>query len=61
MQIEELNDIMQAISKLDIAQMEVQDQLLYMTAGLKFAEMVKPLVVKYADKLPQDCKFLMKL
>lgn len=61
MQTEELNDIMQAISKLDIPSMEVQDQLLYLSAGLQFAEAVKPLVIKYADKLPSGTGFLMRL
>lgn len=61
MQIEELNDIMQAVSKLDIARMEVKDQLLYLSAGLQFAETVKPLVIKYANELPENNKFLFKL
>lgn len=61
MQMEEVNSIIQAVSSLDITNMELQDQLLYLSAGLKLAEMLKPLVIKYADKLPQDCKFLVKL
>lgn len=61
MRPEEMNDIMQALPKLDIASMEVQDQLLYLAAGLRFAESIKPLVVKYSNRLPEDVKFLLKL
>lgn len=61
MSIEEVNDIIIAISKLDIEKMDVQDQLLYLHAGLQYAETVKPLVIKHADKLPEKTNFLLKL
>lgn len=61
MSIEEVNDIITAVSKLDIEKMDVQDQLLYLYAGLQYAETVKPLVIKYLDKLPEKTNFLLKL
>lgn len=61
MYMDEVEDIMQALSKLNISKMEIQDQLLYLLAGLKYAEILKPLVTKYANELPKDIKFLLKL
>lgn len=58
---QELSDIMAAATKIDWERTEVLDQILYTTAYLKFAEAIKPLVIKYADKLPTDVKFLLKL
>lgn len=61
MYMNEVEDIMQASSKLDIQKMEIQDQLLYLLAGLKYAETLKPLVTKYANELLKDIKFLFEL
>ena len=58
---QELNDVMESINKLDISNMEAQDFALYLISLTKFAEAVKPLVIKYADRLPENAKFMLKL
>lgn len=61
MNLQEVNDIMNAVGNFNLQEMEVQDQALYLMSISQFAERMKPLVVKYADKLPEECKFLLKL
>lgn len=58
---QELSDIMAAAAKIDWERTEVLDQILYTTAYLKFAEAIKPLVIKYANTLPTDAKFILRL
>lgn len=61
MTAKETQEVMDAISKLDITQMDWKDQLLYMAAMSEAAERIKPLVVKYANRLPEKSTFLLKL
>lgn len=58
---QEIVDIMSAVGKLNPNEMEIQDQALYLIALSRFAETTKPLVIKYADKLPKNSNFLIKL
>lgn len=59
--LEEVNSIIAALSKLNIIQMEISDQLLYISSVSKFAESIKPLIVKYANKLPENSTSFFKL
>lgn len=61
MRIEEINEVIQALPALDFASMDVTDQIAYILATNQFAESVKPLIVKYADKLPEKTTFLFKM
>lgn len=61
MRIEGINEVMSALSKLDFAQMDITDQMAYILAANQFAEKMKPIVVKYADKLPDKTTFLFKM
>lgn len=61
MTVRETQEVMEAIGKIDIAAMDWQDQLIYMAAMSEMAERVKPLVVKYANRLPESSTFLLKL
>lgn len=58
---QEISDIIISVGTLNLAEMEVQDQALYLMSIQKFAERMKPLVVKYADKLPEESTFLFKM
>lgn len=57
----ELQDIMECVSTLDLTSMDLQDQALYMLSICELSENIKPLVVKYSNKLPDSSKFLFKL
>lgn len=54
-------EIINSIVKIDFSQMDILDQALFLTSLQKFAESMKPLVVKYSDKLPENSTFLLKL
>ena len=58
---QEMSDIFLSIEKLKLAEMDVQDQITCITAFSQFAETLKPLVVKYIDKVPTGNTFLFKL
>lgn len=58
---QEISEIMTSASKLDIEHMDMRDQIKFFSAMCQFAEQVKPLVVKYSDKLPKGSKFLFKM
>lgn len=57
----EMQEIIMAVSKIDLITMDYQDQLTYIAAMGEMAKKVKPLVVKYADRLPGNETFLLKL
>lgn len=57
----EIETIINAASEIDFTQMDWKDHLIYMAAMSEMAEKIKPLVVKYADKLPENATFLLKL
>lgn len=61
MSSQNLDEIMKIIPKLDVESMEIQDQALFLINISNFAESMKPLIVKYADKTPKESKFLIKL
>lgn len=61
MRIDEVPEVFDALSKLDLASMDVVDQMAYILAANQFAERTKPLIVKYADKLPEKTTFLFKM
>jgi predicted cation transporter len=41
--------------------MEIKDQIKCLAAISMFAESIKPLIVKYIDRLPERSTFLFKL
>lgn len=61
MRIDELPEVFNALSKLDFSQMDITDQMAYILAANQFAERIKPLIVKYADNLPEKTTFLFKM
>lgn len=61
MTIEEIQAVLDAIGKIDIVAMDWIDQLAYMAAVGELAEKIRPLVVKYANELPRNETFLLKL
>lgn len=61
MTTQELIDIVNNVFKINFDKADMQDQILFMSALHKFAEQVKPLTVKYVDKLPEGSTFLFKL
>lgn len=58
---QEVIQTINAVSALNPDDTDVQDQLKFFSATLQFAEQIKPLVVKYANKMPKDSNFLLKL
>lgn len=58
---QEIIDIMNAVGTLNLAEMELKDQAIYLMSISQFAECMKPLVVKYSDKLPENSTFLFKM
>lgn len=61
MRIEEILEVMNALSKLDFASMDITDQMAYILEANQFAEKMKPIVTKYSDKLPEKTTFLFKM
>lgn len=61
MKAREVEEILSAASKLNPAHMDVTDNIEFICAVNAFAERVKPLVIKYADRLPEETKFFLKL
>lgn len=61
MKQQEIIDIMDAVGTLNLAEMEIQDQALYLMSISQFAERMKPIVVKYANKFPENSTFLFKI
>ena len=58
---QEIIDIMNAVGTLNLAEMEIQDQALYLMSISQFAERMKPIVLKYTDKLSGKSTFLFKM
>lgn len=58
---QEIIDIMNAVGALNLAEMEIQDQALYLMSISQFAERMKPIALKYTDKLPENSTFLFKI
>lgn len=58
---QEIIDILNAVGTFNLAEMEMQDQALYLMSISQFTERMKPLVVKYSDKLPESSTFLFKM
>lgn len=52
-QFERINEIMEAVSLLDIEKMKASDQLRYFLAVSEFAEAVAPLVSKYGGSIEE--------
>ena len=61
MTLQEIMDTMESVGKLNLAEMEVKDQAAYIIVASKFAGTLKPLVIKYIDKVPSGNTFLFKL
>lgn len=57
----EVIEIINSISKINWNEVEFKDQILISMSMTQFAEQVRPLIVKYADKLPESSTFLLKL
>lgn len=57
----EVFEIIDSISEINWNEAEFKDQILLSMSVTQFAEQVKPLIVKYADKLPEASTFLFKL
>lgn len=58
---QEIIDIFNAVGTLNLPEMEIQDQALYLMSISQFAERMKPIVLKYTDKLPKNSTFLFKI
>lgn len=61
MTCQEAIDVINSISEINLEEADCQDQLLLVMATAQFAEQIKPIVVKYANKLPESSTFLFKL
>lgn len=57
----EMMEVIDSVSKLNIEQMDMADQIKYLSAINQFAESVKPLVLKYVNDMPKGSKFLFKM
>lgn len=57
----EMTEVIDSVSKLNTEHMDMADQIKYLSAMNQFAEHVKPLVLKYANNLPGESKFLLKM
>lgn len=58
---QEIIDILNFVGTFNLSEMEIQDQALYLMSISQFAKRMKPLVVKYSDKLPESSTFLFKM
>lgn len=61
MNMQEVPEIITAVGQLPMEQMDWQDQMFLMAASAEFADKMKPLVIKYADRLPESSTFLFKM
>lgn len=57
----EIDSTLKVLSKLEIKDFDMTDQIIYLAALTEFAEKTKPLVLKYSDRLPSGSTFLLKL
>lgn len=58
---EEMDEIINAIPKLNIEKMKMQDQLQFASIYVAFAEQMKPFIAKYVDAVPGKQTFLFKM
>lgn len=61
MQQTEMADILNAVQKLPLADMDVVDQMYALMAINELCEKMKPLIVKYAGNLPKKTSFIVKM
>lgn len=61
MTAQEIGDIMQVASKLNINEMSFKDQMSFYLAIGEFAEKVKPLTIKYMNQDTVSGTFLFKM
>lgn len=59
--INEIQEVAKALSEIYFTEMTTTDRISYMLAVRCFMENVKPLITKYADKLPEKTTFLFKM
>lgn len=59
--MQEILDILNALSQLQVNEMDMVDQVKYFYAMAEFCEKIKPLIAKYAAGLPENVTFLMKM
>lgn len=58
---QEAIDIINTVFHMNIGQMDITDQAAFLVATGRYAEELKPLIAKYADKLPEKTTFLFKM
>lgn len=61
MTIQEINDVIPYIGKLDPEIMDIEDQMQYVLALNGLAERLKPLIIKYLSEEQDVGSFLFKL
>lgn len=61
MTVEEMNEIMLAVSTMDMSKVDISEQVQILAAFEAFANTVKPIVVKYKATQPNGGTFLFKL
>ena len=61
MNMQEVPEIITAIGQLPMEQMDWKDQMFLIVEMAEFAQKMKPLVLKYADRLPESSTFLFKM
>jgi hypothetical protein len=59
--MQEILDILNALSQIRINEMDMADQAKYFSAMAEFCEKLKPIIAKYAADLPKSATFLMKM
>lgn len=61
MELDELTNLFDIISKLDFNKLPVCDQLFFTMECIKFAEAVKPIIAKNLDKTTSNETFIVKI
>lgn len=61
MRTQEAVDIINAAFKMGIDTMDMEDQAIFLLSTAQYAEKLKPLIARYADKLPENTTFLFKM
>lgn len=61
MNMEEVSEMLKLLPEIDIKNLNIEEQIMFISATYEFAKKIKPLVMKYAMKNHARSTFLMRL
>lgn len=57
----EVMDTIESVNGLDFECMDLRDRVKFLDAMCQFAEQIKPIIVKYSNKMTEESTFLLKM